>query len=220
MTKKKAKKTIYLAYGSNMHQQQMEQRCPWARKLGTMDLPGYRLEFRRVATLVPDANSVAPIMLWEITPQDELALDRYEGFPRLYRKEYIEITFEGKPVEAMMYLMNCGNISEPDLYYYSIIYFAYVECGFDIEPLNEAVRVAAAAGKVRLEAQAPMDDAIRQLLDIRATGETNMFDLKTVRMMAEERGFDELCALIEEFPDTYWEIIRQGRKGAAHGISR
>lgn len=44
---------IYIAYGSNLHQQQMKYRCPDAEVLGTAMLQDYELEFRGVATIVP-----------------------------------------------------------------------------------------------------------------------------------------------------------------------
>lgn len=78
---------LYLAYGSNLHLLQMARRCPTAKVFGTALLNGYRMLFRGngwggVATVERDAESSVPVLLWEIQPADEAALDRYEGATR------------------------------------------------------------------------------------------------------------------------------------------
>ena len=84
-------KRIYLAYGSNMHLEQMKMRCPDSKRLGVSVLEGYSLEFHgggnAVATIVPKKDSEVPVVVWEISERDERSLDRYEGFPRLYYKQ-------------------------------------------------------------------------------------------------------------------------------------
>lgn len=55
--------------------------------IGTAMIPDYELEFRGVATIVPKKGAEVPVLMWEIDQQDELNLNSYEGFPRLYRKE-------------------------------------------------------------------------------------------------------------------------------------
>jgi len=106
-------KQIYLAYGSNMNLEQMAKRCPTAKLLGPAVLKGWKLIFRgtdggAVATIEPKEGGEVPTVLWELEPEDEAALDRYEGFPHLYRKETVEVFFKGKQVRAMVYIMNPG----------------------------------------------------------------------------------------------------------------
>lgn len=38
-----------------------------------------------------------PVLLWKIRPQDELSLNRYEGYPNFYRKEMFEVELNGRP---------------------------------------------------------------------------------------------------------------------------
>ena len=136
---------IYLAYGSNLNKEQMAMRCPNAEILGTATLEGYELLFRggrhsAVATIEPKEGSSVPVLLWSITPRCEIALDRYEGFPYLYRKETVTVELNGDPTEAMVYIMNEGKpIGQPSLYYYSIIREGYKECDFSTDFLNNAV---------------------------------------------------------------------------------
>ena len=45
--------------------------------------------------------------MWELTDKCEASLDRYEGYPRLYIKQTLEVrTFDGQRVPVMAYIMN------------------------------------------------------------------------------------------------------------------
>ena len=88
-------KRLYIAYGSNINLEQMAYRCPNSKVVGTRMIPDYELEFRGVATIVPKEGAEVPVLLWEIDQRDELSLDRYEGFPRMYRKELFEVEVDG-----------------------------------------------------------------------------------------------------------------------------
>ena len=137
---------IYVAYGSNLNLEQMKFRCPYATVIGGGMLPDYQLLFRgsdggAVATVEPKKGGSVPVLLWEITPRDEEALDHYEGFPYLYRKEIIEVRYGEKLVEAMIYIMNEGRpLSRPSEYYLNIILEGYESADFDLKVLEKAVR--------------------------------------------------------------------------------
>ena len=86
-----SKERLYIAYGSNLNLDQMKHRCPTAEIVGTAELKNWRLWFRggghsAVATIERERGFKVPVLVWRIQPQDELALDRYEGWPHLYRK--------------------------------------------------------------------------------------------------------------------------------------
>lgn len=129
---------IYLAYGSNLHIPSMQHRCPTAEVLGTSTLRGYRLVFNGVATIVPDPDSNVPVLLWDIKPADEIPLDRYEGYPSLYRRETVQVKLNGKTVDAMVYIMNSEGIRPPLDFYYDIIRRGYEQNGLDISFLEKA----------------------------------------------------------------------------------
>ena len=116
---------LYIAYGSNINLEQMANRCPNSKIIGKEMLKGYELEFRGVATIVPNDKSEVPILIWEIDGRDEHSLDKYEGFPNYYRKELFEIDVNGEKKECMAYLMNNGHISPPMSYYYNVIKQGY-----------------------------------------------------------------------------------------------
>ena len=139
---------IYLAYGSNLNIEQMARRCPTAQVLGPAKLKGYKATFRgmtgsAVMNIEPDAAGIVPVLLWNIEAEDEVALDRYEGFPRLYRKEIVTVTFKDERVKAMVYVMNEGKpLGAPGNGYYYIIRQGYQEAGFDIGMLHRAIKEA------------------------------------------------------------------------------
>lgn len=59
-----------------------------------------------------------------------------------------------------------------------------------------------------------------QILEIRATGETNMFDLPVVQRMAYERDYFELVIFLEEHPKEYVHFILTGEADSQSQRSR
>ena len=58
-----------------------------------------------------------------------------------------------------------------------------------------------------------MTERIReQILEIRATGATNMFDLPVVQRMAFDRDFFDLVIFLEEHPKEYVHFIITGER--------
>lgn len=135
-------KKLYVAYGSNLHIVQMARRCPDARIYGSGIIKDYRLAFYNVASILPQKGTDVPVGVWEISEEDEKALDRYEGFPHLYRKENIDVVMDnGKTVNAMVYIMNrSGEESGPEKHYYDTIYSGYRSFNLDTEYLESSVK--------------------------------------------------------------------------------
>jgi len=133
-----ATKTLYIAYGSNINLGQMAYRCPTAERVSTGFVENYELEFRRVATIVPKQDSKVPVLVWELKPEDERNLDRYEGFPHMYRKEIITVKIGDQEINGMVYIMNGGQIEPPPESYYTGILKGYVDNGMDTSYLKAA----------------------------------------------------------------------------------
>lgn len=137
-------KRLYIAYGSNLNIAQMANRCPTAKVVGASEMKNWRLLFRgahagAVATVEPYKGGSVPVLVWELTPADEAALDRYEGWPFLYRKETVKVKLDGKTVKAMVYVMNEGRpLGQPSCYYYTTILEGYKDAGFDLDILRQA----------------------------------------------------------------------------------
>lgn len=135
---------IYAAYGSNMHIGQMELRCPGAKIIGKGTVP-YRLMFhglgKGVADIVPDKRCKTPVVIWEIDEMHEEALDRYEGYPRLYVKENVPVTLEdGSQVQAMAYVMTepYKVPTLPHQAYFNVIRRGYIDNGIEVDILKTA----------------------------------------------------------------------------------
>lgn len=133
-----SKPLLYVAYGSNINLPQMSFRCPHSKVVGTAMVKGWELEFRGVATIVPKPNAEVPVLLWELDPRDIPALNRYEGFPHLYRQQEIEVETPDGKAKGMVYLMNRGQISPPSQGYLQTIWDGYKANGMDTSYLVEA----------------------------------------------------------------------------------
>lgn len=129
----------YIAYGSNMNTEDMKKRCKTAKVIGTTKLSNYRLMFNRYATIVKDSTSSVPVVIWEISEEDEANLDKYESFPKLYHKEYITLYIDNAKSEAMVYIMNDFVPVAPSKHYFNTILSAYTEYHFDADCLKEAL---------------------------------------------------------------------------------
>lgn len=141
------KDRFYIAYGSNLNLRQMRHRCPTAEIVGTSRLQGWQLRFRgelltAVATIEPAANGIVPVLVWKLQPKDEYALDRYEGWPYLYRKENLELSVDKERILAMVYIMNEDRYSynAPSKHYLATILEGYKSSGFDEDILQQAVQ--------------------------------------------------------------------------------
>ena len=126
----------YIAYGSNMVQEQMAYRCPDARLVGMGYLPSARLEFYLHATVERSRSKDAqvPVAVWEISEADEAMLDRYEGYPSYYIKAERTVRMtDGSEIRGMIYLMNQKRVAPPTRGYYEGIRRAYLALGFRSE---------------------------------------------------------------------------------------
>lgn len=135
---------LYYCYGSNLHKQQMLSRCPRAKPLRKLVLKDWRLVFRGVADIEPCVGSSVQGAIWEITPDCEARLDRYEGWPHLYRKEHfmVRVRKNGhRRVEPVMfYTMNRRSYSLPYPGYAQVIHEGYTQWQLDLQALIDALQ--------------------------------------------------------------------------------
>lgn len=143
------KKRLYVAYGSNLNMRQMKYRCPTAELYATGTIEDHELQFKghpssAFATIAPKDGVVVPVAVWEIQPEDEQALDRYEGYPSHYFKQDISMEIDGEEVTAMVYIMNLRmQFGLPSPSYYQTVYEGYRDCELDTDVLEQAVRESA-----------------------------------------------------------------------------
>jgi hypothetical protein len=94
---------LYFAYGSNMWRQQMQERCPEHRWVGSALLRGFRwiISKRGVANVVAASGSVVYGTLFEISATDEVRLDAKE---KGYDKAEHPVESGGQTKPALMYI--------------------------------------------------------------------------------------------------------------------
>ncbi|MDE5946701.1 MAG: gamma-glutamylcyclotransferase [Oscillospiraceae bacterium] len=136
---------LYIAYGSNTNHELMASRCPDAEFISKVTIKNYRLEFHGTEnnsylTIVPDENSNIETAVWMISEADETLLDNYEGFPKLYRKEMLDIIINGTVRQALVYIMNDGlEKALPSEPYFNCVLDGYVDCNINTEQLFNAM---------------------------------------------------------------------------------
>ncbi len=125
----------YFAYGSNMNVSQMQQRCPGVTRIGTFRLEGFRLVFKYHADIIPAVGCSVHGGLWEISEDNEVALDGYEGYPTYYGKYYQN--------DVMFYRMKevSDNSEPPSKWYLKTIIQGYKDFGLTQDDFEESLGV-------------------------------------------------------------------------------
>ena len=143
-------KRYYIAYGSNLNIRQMRMRCPSARIIGTSEIPDYELLFKgsktgSYLTIEPKKGSRVPVAAWEVSIEDEQALDRYEGFPTFYYKQEMLLPIKGirsgkiRRRNTFVYIMHEDRVlGVPSNFYMQTCLSGYKSFGFDPIFLYEA----------------------------------------------------------------------------------
>ena len=96
---------LYFAYGSNMHPMRMSKRCPGAIDLGGAILRNYRIVERLYADIDFEEEAELQGVLYVITEEHLRRLDRFEGYPSVYRRIWVDVEFEGVVYQAVTYEM-------------------------------------------------------------------------------------------------------------------
>lgn len=145
------KKRYYIAYGSNLNIRQMQVRCPGARVIGTSAIEGYELLFKgsktgSYLTIEKKDGASVPVAVWEVTPSDELALDRYEGYPSFYYKTEMVLPITGirsgkvRRHRVFVYIMHEERkLGLPTRGYMATCLEGYRAFGFDPKFLTQAL---------------------------------------------------------------------------------
>lgn len=121
---------LYAAYGPNLDPHRMAQRAPYSPAAGTGWLEGWRLTFAgedvgwdgALATVVEEPGAHVFVMLYDVPPPDEDALDAWEGTDLGYwRKIRVRVhTLEGE-VLAWLYVLDAYEGGLPSAHYLGVI---------------------------------------------------------------------------------------------------
>ena len=143
---------LYGAYGANLNMANMEVRCPQAKPILGFNLEGYRLVFNGVADIIKDKDTKVPVGLWKITKECEKSLDRYEGYPHLYKKIKLKLDVPGfLGQKVMFYVMRRKGVALPPASYFNTIAQGYDDFALDKDYLNWAVHEADQMQKNKLD---------------------------------------------------------------------
>ncbi len=135
--------TLLFAYASNLNRERMAERCPAADPLGLATLPDHRLVFRHGADVEPHAGSLTHGVVWRLTPEDMVALDHYEGFPSLYRKDFRQVHLAGgDALECLIYRMNRDGYAPPPEDYVAVIREGYHDFCLPDAVLDAAIELS------------------------------------------------------------------------------
>lgn len=140
---------LYFAYGSNLDETQMRNRCANARPGARAVLADHALVFGgtskarggAVANVLPAPGGHVDGRLYELDETDLRRLDRWEGYPKIYDRIEKSVRNEhGRQVSAFVYLKPAERcpLGAPHADYYGQIRAAYERLGFDLEPLERA----------------------------------------------------------------------------------
>jgi gamma-glutamylcyclotransferase (GGCT)/AIG2-like uncharacterized protein YtfP len=121
---------MYAAYGSNMDPAQMAERCPHSPQRGTGWLEDWRLTFGgedigwegALAAVVEEAGQRVFVVLYEVSEQDELALDRWDGATLgYYDKIRVRIATLDGDLVAWLYVLDAYEGGLPSARYLAIM---------------------------------------------------------------------------------------------------
>ena len=132
----------YFAYGSNIAKEQMASRCPGSQLAGRAHLLGHSflISERGVASVAPARDCITQGLLWTITPDDERALDRFEGVAKghcVKKLVAVHAADSNEAVEALIYVASNNSPGIPWPGYLEKIIPAACECGFPPEYVAE-----------------------------------------------------------------------------------
>ena len=140
---------LYAAYGSNLDPRQMLERAPRSPVFGPGWLIDWRLTFGgedlgwdgALATVVEDVGHSVYVMLYDVAPEDEAQLDRWEGCDLdMHRKLHVRVhTLEGEEM-AWLYVLDAYEGGLPSARYLGIMADAARAAGAPDDYVAELMR--------------------------------------------------------------------------------
>lgn len=134
--------SLYFAYGSNMDQDQMKERCPSAVLIGTATLADYHLVFTifspkrqcGCADIVQSSDDTVYGLLYRLTDADMEAMDTFEGVPlHHYRRITVRVGGPSGEVDAYSYdVIDKQKDLHPSVHYLGLLQSAATRFAFPV----------------------------------------------------------------------------------------
>ncbi|ERT59069.1 gamma-glutamylcyclotransferase family protein [Peptoniphilus sp. BV3C26] len=135
----------YIAYGSNINVEWMKETCPGSELLGSGYILNAKLLFRGKGylnlVLGPGYGKV-PVSIWNISEENERALDNYEEYPSYYVKKNILVLGDKGIEEGMVYVMTdeFKDIKKaPEDFYVKRVLDGFEQMSYDKKPVEDAL---------------------------------------------------------------------------------
>jgi hypothetical protein len=122
--------TLYAAYGTNLDPERMVQRCPHSPLHATGWLTGWRLTFGgedlgwdgALATIVQDPLGQVFVAVYDVTRDDESALDGWESADSgLYRKTKVRVATMTEELVVWTYVLDAFEGGLPSASYLGVL---------------------------------------------------------------------------------------------------
>jgi hypothetical protein len=122
--------TLYAAYGTNLDPGRMSERCPHSPLRSTGWLRGWRLTFGgeehgwdgALATIVEDPIEQVFVAIYDVTPEDESELDRWDSADTgLYRKTRVRVSTLSGEVLVWAYVLDAYEGGLPSALYLGVL---------------------------------------------------------------------------------------------------
>lgn len=122
--------TLYAAYGTNLDPARMSERCPHSILASTGWLTGWRLTFGgeehgwdgSLSTIVQDPFEQVFVAVYDVTPEDEKALDGWESADTgLYRKTKVRVQTMTGPLVVWAYVLDAYEGGLPSASYLGVL---------------------------------------------------------------------------------------------------
>lgn len=142
------KKQLYAAYGANLNLMQMGVCCPTAKAIAKSWIFEHKLVFKGSprgahATIVPEKDKAVPVVIWEISEQDEATLDRHMGVNAgYYTKAHVTLEVDGEMQEVLIYIMSPCDYGMPTKKYLDIVTRGYLDFNLPTTVLEEALAIS------------------------------------------------------------------------------
>ena len=143
-------KKLYIIYGRHLSEEHMRRYCQTANPMAVATLKDYQLVFQArehgagaFANVIPAKGHEVPVVIWELSEQDERHLDIDQGTVEgLRRKERVDIEVNGKTLQALIYVMDPGPEGVPTDRYLRPMVEGYRDFDLPIKVLNDAITQA------------------------------------------------------------------------------
>jgi gamma-glutamylcyclotransferase (GGCT)/AIG2-like uncharacterized protein YtfP len=131
---------LYVAYGANTNLDSMRVRCPGSVALGKAYILDHELVFHNFADVRYKMDSHCEAVLWSVTDEDLVGLDRFEGYPFHYTRNKVAVKFRGNVLMPWCYFMNDQGYNRPSDHYIDMIKEGYVNFGLDVSQIEKGLR--------------------------------------------------------------------------------